>query len=405
VIWKFFAHTTMDIKVIEEVHRLDLQQLEIPSSAVITNVKHLSSYNWIEAPTPTIVVPGCPALWSPPDAPHQLKRDSGLVYIAQNTAVHPDSPIEPLFRALYVVHPSFNIHSTDVVTERNNLRKLLSFVSSRDGTRNPFHAFSVKVEAVKNTIVLCRIESATHEFIGPNEFKGFGHEFERAYTTDQIKNSIGHHRIISYQFGGLSFIICHETDGYADQSHTIRSSSKNKESQLSGASGTISPSTVYHSLSCVPSVASRLTVREGGHEIPIGLTLEIKTRVSHKPILIDDVGPQMWMSQTPKLVRAYHRGGLFQRPHFDDVTDEINSWEAHNEPDLKKLAALIKRIITIVRACGTAVILKYDPLGDKLVFSAVNGGKMLPEDLYMKWAEPKAKMDSQTTTDDLPERK
>src|SRR5947207_5249456 len=102
-----------------EISRQALQELKTPSSALITDVKHLSSYNWMEEPTPTIVVPGSPALWSPPIAPQKVKKDSGLIYIAQNAARHPDSPLEPLFRALYIEHPSFDIHSIDVVTDRN----------------------------------------------------------------------------------------------------------------------------------------------------------------------------------------------------------------------------------------------------------------------------------------------
>jgi hypothetical protein len=38
--------------------------------------------------------------------------------------VNPDSPLEPLFRSLYIEHPSFDINSIDIVTDRNNIRKL-----------------------------------------------------------------------------------------------------------------------------------------------------------------------------------------------------------------------------------------------------------------------------------------
>jgi hypothetical protein len=144
----FQSASAMAFKIIEEISRLDLDELQAPSSALITDIKHLSSYNWIEEPTPTIVVPGSPALWSAPKTPRQVKKDSGLIYIAQNAARHPDSPLEPLFRALYVAHPSFNIHSTDVVTDRNNIRKLLSFVSGR--TRTGSHQVGWGVPEVPN---------------------------------------------------------------------------------------------------------------------------------------------------------------------------------------------------------------------------------------------------------------
>lgn len=84
-----------------KISRLGLES-SVPAEAIITDVKHLASYNWIEAPTPTIVVPGSPAQWSPPQGNRCVKKDSGLVYIAQNAARHPDSPLEPLFRSLYI---------------------------------------------------------------------------------------------------------------------------------------------------------------------------------------------------------------------------------------------------------------------------------------------------------------
>jgi hypothetical protein len=65
------------------------------------------------------------------------------------------------------------------------------------------------------------------------------------------------------------------------------------------------------------------------------------------------------------------------------VTDELSDWEARNESHLKILAALIGEIVAIVRRCGAVVVLRYDPLGDKLILFA-DGGTMLPEDLYSR---------------------
>jgi len=98
--------STMASTTLAEISRLDLPDLSTPPLASITDVKHLSSYNWIEAPTPTIAVLGSPPLWSALKAPRRLKKDSGLIYIAQNAARHPDSPLEPLFSALYIANPS-----------------------------------------------------------------------------------------------------------------------------------------------------------------------------------------------------------------------------------------------------------------------------------------------------------
>lgn len=153
--------STMPSTTIAKISRLDLPDLSTLPLASITDVKHLSSYNWIEAPTPTIAVPGSPPIWSAPRAPRQLNKDSGLIYIAQNAARHPDSPFEPLFRALYIANPSFDIRSVDVVTDRNNIRKLLSFINP-GSTRNGCETFTINVEVTKNTAMFSREETETN---------------------------------------------------------------------------------------------------------------------------------------------------------------------------------------------------------------------------------------------------
>jgi len=370
-----------------EISRQDVQKLEIPALASITNVKHLSSYNWIEADnsTPIIAVPGSPARWSPPAAPRRLNKDSGLIYIAQNAARHPQSPLEPLFRALYVTNPAFDIRSTDVVTDRNNIRKLLSFINP-GSTRNGREPFTMNIETTKNTAIFCRDEAKITEYLGPHEFRGFGHEFEKAYTTAEVDGSTGHHRIISYRFGDLNFIVRHETDGYVD-THTRTSSSNVKtvtQDDLSNLLGTLSLSSAQTSPS-ITCAGSKLMIKEDGQPVPLESTLEIKTRVSHKPLDFEEVAPQLWASQTPKLVRAYHRNGTFQRPVVEDVTAVTKIWEERKQSDLRRLAALIRKIVNHVKECGGNAVLKYNVEGDKLVVSKAERKAMLPKDLYSKW--------------------
>ena len=366
---------------------MDLQEVSTPASASITDIEHLSSYNWLEAPQdkPTIAVPGSPALWSAEGVSPHLKKDSGLIYIAQNAARHPASPLEPLFRALYVTHPSFDICSIDVVTDRNNIRKLLSFVDP-SSARNGLEEFTINIEVTKNTAIFCRDEAKTMEYIGPHEFRGYGHEFEKAYTVTQVRGSTGHHRIISYRFGDLNFIVRHETDGYVDADTRIPSSSSKEleDDSLSSMLGSLSLSPTNRPPSTTPA-GSKLTIKEEGQVVPLKSTLEIKTRVFHKPLEIKEIAPQLWVSQTPKLVRAYHNKGAFQGPKVEDVAAEIRRWEKRNQRDLRKLAALINKILNVVNVCGGNAIVKYDDKGDKLVVRKVEGKKMLPKDLYSKW--------------------
>ena len=48
--------------------------------------------------------------------------------------MHPFSSMEPLFRAIEICSPHLDVDAVDIVTDRNNLRKLLRFCDS-PGTR------------------------------------------------------------------------------------------------------------------------------------------------------------------------------------------------------------------------------------------------------------------------------
>lgn len=364
--------------ILAEIARSELNTIETPPKASITDVKHLSSYNWIEAPTPTIAVPGCPARWEPPAHPRRLQKDSGLVYIAQNAARHPDSPLEPLFRAIYATDPLFDISSTDVVSDRNNIRKLLSFVNP-SSSKNGLEPFTIKLEVIGNTVIFCRDETKTQEVIAPHEFRGYGHEFEKAYTKETVTGSTGHHRVISYDFGGLSFIIRHETDGYEGD----LAPDYDRLPAILGAMSLCGPN-------CPPVPAapeSELSIKKDGRVVPLESTIEIKTRVQHKRISVGEVAAQLWVSQTPKLVRAYHDRGMFDDPEVQDMRADISKWEEENQAHLRRLAGLISRILKAVKggAKGGRAVLKYEPGRGKLVIRKVEEGKMLPKDLYSKW--------------------
>ncbi|KAL3479969.1 hypothetical protein BJX99DRAFT_244635 [Aspergillus californicus] len=255
---------------------------------LLVDTTHLSSYNWIEASTPTTAVPGSPAIWTPPDvAANQVKQDSGLIYISQNAARHSENPLEALFRALYITQPSYDIRSVDLVTERNSIRKLLSFVNPVAAGKK-WKQFTI---------------DETSSVIEPHEFVGYGHEFEKAYTTEQVEGTL---KIIAE-----------------------------------------------------------------GQDVTIDSILELKTRTINRLIPMSEDLAQLWVSQTPNLVRAYHKGGLFVRSRVKD--------------DLGNLARLIREIISVVKKSGGSAVVKYDKKDDKLVISKGERKKMLPADLYSKF--------------------
>ncbi|KAG6301227.1 hypothetical protein E4U45_003421 [Claviceps purpurea] len=368
----------------ETILRSDLQHLITYENARITNVKSVSSYSWIDTPTPTIAVPGSPPLWSPPVIDHRLPKDTGFYYIAENAVRLPGSQMAPMFTALSITNPSFNVRSVDVISDRNNIRKLLSFI--RPGTDGDVNEqFTIKLELVGKTLLLGRCETAVTEYIAPSSFRGYGHEFEKAYTTNQIGGSTSHYGIVSYRFCGLNFMIRYQTDGFVS---TQRADSAREALWERLESPT--PSFVNRTPPTVDPSLKEVIVLRKGHSVPLGSILEIKTRANVGSLEFDDVAPQLWVSQTSKLVRAFHAKGCFFKPQVEDVSVQLKEWELDSQQDLKMLGALIDKIITVVKGCDGRGILRYDVATGSLIISRDEGNeRMLPEDLYSKWDEKK----------------
>jgi hypothetical protein len=197
------------------------------------------------------------------------------------------------------------MNSIDLVTDRNNIRKLLSFVNptlSRDG----LVPFIIDVEVTKNTAIFGHKVTDAVKVIGPADFVGYGHEFEKAYSTSEVENSTGHHRIDYCRFGDLALIIRYETDGYVGR--ISKTPKPNRSTELEGDD--ISKMIESMSLSSVKrptyaaSAGSKLMVKKDGKAVPRESILEIKTRVIRKHINLQEVLPQLWVSQTPNIVRA-----------------------------------------------------------------------------------------------------
>ncbi|RAH81635.1 geranylgeranyl pyrophosphate synthetase [Aspergillus japonicus CBS 114.51] len=349
------------------------------AAATISQVQHLASYNWIESDSPTIAIPGSPNLWSPPWTTKRRRgkllkvpKDSGLLYIAQNAARHPASPMEPLFRTLYFTRPAFDISAVDIVTDRNNIRKLLTFINPKHN-RSRLEDFTIQIERQGRTMLLCRQEIWTREFIPRREFRGFGHEFENATTSRRIPDSTGHYRIVSYEFAGLSCLVRYETDGYVPPGDDVASAMGRSSPSILGPPTVISP-------------YSALRVCEGGQTVPTQSILEIKTKAERKPVDLQQVLPQMWVSQTSQLACAYYiQDGWFIPCQPTSAESEIREWEENHQDDLQRLAALLRWLIVSVPTSGQKATLEYYSQRNQLVISHAERAAMLPPDLYNRW--------------------
>ena len=90
------------------------------------------------------------------------------------------------------LEPKYKWSELDILTDRNNIRKLLRWI-----THTAEKDFRIDLQLVGKTVIFSRWEDkavrASHEHFG------YGHSFEAAYTEAPAGPKIlGHHRIIEY---------------------------------------------------------------------------------------------------------------------------------------------------------------------------------------------------------------
>ena len=143
-------------------------------------------------------------MWRNRPTPYTVPPDSGITHAYSNSVKLPSSPLLPLFRAIDHMESSspstqVNWSSIDFITDRNNLRKLLSWIEHKDkGTE--VHDFRIDLQLCGvGTVLMQRWEPRA---IYAAENSGFGDSFERESTSHgpdcQDGMLTGHSRIISY---------------------------------------------------------------------------------------------------------------------------------------------------------------------------------------------------------------
>ncbi|UKZ95691.1 uncharacterized protein TrAFT101_010513 [Trichoderma asperellum] len=307
----------------------------------IKDVKPIASYNWVDQKAPKIIVPGRPALWKPLTDHRKLQEDNGVYYRDQNSAFFSKHPLEPAIVSVMKMHPdSFDI---DIVGCNSTFGNLLRFVRGVEST------FRMLVEVVGKTVHLVRRENSPKEqMIG---VRGYGHAFPDAYTTwaHDVQPSKSHHRIIRCRFGKLDLLMRQSSDGYIeednDKSPSTAMPSPAIDEDIANLLGdlTIEPSPTKS------TKIGQLEVVDGGQLTPQSSAFDLKTR-SIKAIDRDTLGeelPRLWVMQIPNFILAHHKYGTFCNIEVSNIRDDIENWEKSHQADLRRLSALLHRIISM----------------------------------------------------------
>ncbi|KAF8649168.1 hypothetical protein AX16_005966 [Volvariella volvacea WC 439] len=322
---------------------IDESSFEMSSSWVdVKDVKALSSYNWVIADQPTIMVPGSPSVWLDKRLPYIVAPDTGVVVIDLASHHLPNARMLPLVVAVdelveQMGDPPFDWAAQDIVTDRNNLRKLVSWASDEESGKD----FRIDLQlAGRRTVLMNRWEpSLQHVMPGFT----YGHNFEKVATQrpDECRNTHSHNRIIQYDLNGLKLVVRFELDGYIPDKGvtTSRPARKPSEAAVDDLPERLSNVKINASQS-----AAGLKVVKGGALVPQSSILELKTRYKYAKAPIDygRIYVQMLVSNTPNLYLALHNSGLFDEIRKETLDSPVfQSQHRAMQPALKKFRALL----------------------------------------------------------------
>ncbi|KAG9128481.1 hypothetical protein FRC07_009704 [Ceratobasidium sp. 392] len=358
-----------------------------------TNVVALGSYNWAEHSAPTIVIPGSPSVWKEPTLPLRLNPDSGPTFIDQNAARSRKSPLEPMLRAISVIRGapeglSLSNENIDIVTDRNNLRKLMRFICAngpnRDPRKNRTREFRIDAQLAPNgkTLILTRHENNNVDH--STHFKGYGHNFEVAVTTkppaplvavkgrtstavSRTLKATGYHRIIRYDLLGLRFMVRFEVDAMTNQDLCLPDELQNEADVLAGM---LAHTSLYDYRSVAPNTSTRVLydpvepVRIEGSELrhilhgelaPQSSLIELKTLSSKFGVTWSDVYPQLFLSQTPMVKVVKHWNGVVNAIQtYTDASESMQKAHSDLSQDFRTLVVLLTQMRAVaVRYRGT----------------------------------------------------
>ncbi|KAL5482355.1 hypothetical protein ACEPAI_8949 [Sanghuangporus weigelae] len=339
-------------------------------------VTPVASYNWTNDKEPTIFVPGCPPIWQNRPTPFRLDRDSGVSFIDQNTHRVPQYPLLPLVLAVAHLSPDFDFPSIDIVTDRNNLRKLLRWINGTISLD-----FRIDLQLSGSTVLFTRYEPTKVEVESGR--LGFGRNFEQ-YTTKRLagcESSTGHHRIITYDYGNLKLLVRFEVDACL-HNDTATQDRRDRPEAMRPIPGD-KPQDILAALRKM-SIRSddKIEIVSRGILVPQSSLIELGTK-SARGIELEGIDWQEYFPQTPHHHLGVHEKGYFRRIDARALNDSVLAIQKQRQqPAFDKLHVLLQKIKELVVARGedARLSLVYRVETKKLeVFSRKASGGVLPD--------------------------
>lgn len=236
--------------------------------------------------------------------------------------------------------------SIHLVSDRNSLRKFLSFASKSPGK------WRIDVDMINDTMFFNQWEEFRLMMINRNQNSGYGHTFEDCVTTKEpeLKDGLCHDRIVRYELGGLECLIRFEADAYLD-------ADGNGEMRERLAITSSDPPAPKPSRPVLKPPYKLVHVISRGQQVNPDSIAEIKSSTTHQ-FNFNKTLPQLWFSQTKHLCIGYHKEGLVkEKLKMRDMSDELKKWEANSQEHLKNMIRVVREIREIAQSARKCTVI------------------------------------------------
>ncbi|KAJ3561667.1 hypothetical protein NP233_g10056 [Leucocoprinus birnbaumii] len=389
----------------------------------ITDCQYIGSYNWVsDHEEDSIIVPGSPREWQEQPLPCTVPPDILGHYREQYDRRMSATPLLPLllsvnhwYERTHAQPSKFPWHSVDFVTNRNSLRHLLRILRrdncgsngtgghggkdySRGSFTNPYSKpFRIDIElAGTKTILLNRWEPTDSE---PLFINSYGYNFENAFTReadavssiDESGESARHHRINSYDFGGLKMVVRSEIDACIPAADSLLDTDSDEGFPDADSTTFIpalppqlspGPTSTKFGLKIIPSL---------NPPTPQSHLIELSTtKLSNFSTWnAKERYPQLYFSQVPNHYLASHVNGTITQINKRDLhkSPEILFYAPIVEPKLRMLRKLLEMIQGEVvtqyrRSRGTRKSFSLVYINGRLKLFERVGDRCLPDEAF-----------------------
>jgi len=317
-------------------------------------------------------------VWNSRAAPFQLTPDRETQFVNQNAYRVPASPFAPLFAAADALgYGDSGWADVDVVSDRNSLRKLVRWAGG-----NAARDFRIDLElAGASTMFLVRWEKRDRE--APSGYS-YGHRFEEETTNAAAgcADTVGHHRIVKYDYFGLKMVVRFEVDACLQTAKAKRSTEAGLDDLL-GAMSVRAPSA-----EAAPGTTVRVV--KAGTAVPQSALLELTTRSANYIAQFDwdEALPQLYLSGTPHLRIGVHERGRFVEVRAHSLGEGLLvARRRAAAATYERLGRVLEALQGLVVEHGAAGRLSVVCVGGVLrVYSRAGAASLVPDDIRRRFA-------------------